>query len=126
MFISRTDLCSPENLSEIQSLISEHISSVLLDSRVGLISAERKEVTDFCDFVKGIDANQIIRSKFVPIVKKFISDQILILNELKSAAELTEDEDIETRINEIQEQINQINSALVESLNSADSPEKST
>lgn len=126
VFISRTDLCSPENLSEIQSLILEHVSSVLLDTKIGLISAERKEISDFCDFVEGIDANQITQSKFVPVVKKFIADQILVLNELKSASELTEDKDLEKRINEIQDQIDQINSALEESLSSVDSPEKST
>lgn len=62
----------------------------------------------------------------MPVVKKFIADQILILNELNSASALTEDEELEIRINEIQDQIDQINSALEESLNSVDSPEKST
>lgn len=126
IFISRTDLSTPENIIDTEDYISHQIEGFLKDAQIGKISAEKKDIADFEHFVNGINADNAGYQKLLPVVKKFLEDQISLLKEMNSALTATSDAELDERINDIQTQIDQINNAIKDSLESVDSPEKST
>lgn len=126
IFISRTDLPSSKNLTAIKDYISSQIEHTINTGNIGIISAKKNNISDFEDFIEGINTGLTCYKKTLPLVKAFLADQITVLNEIHAALASTTDLELEERINSTQEQIEQINLAITESLESVDSPEQST
>ena len=123
-FVSRIDLLnSPKNLDDIIECISKQIGD---DTSIGKICANEQQISDFEQFVNNIDTIEFCRQKLYPIVKAFLKNQIILLKEVSIVLTTASNEDLNTHICEIQSQISQIDNALSQSLESVDTPEKST
>lgn len=126
IFISRTDLSTQQNLIDTEDYILHQIGELLKNERIGKICPRKGEIEDFETFVDEINVGDTGYQTLLPVVKKFLTDQIALLNEMNSALTASSDEELDARINDIQAQIDQINYAIQDSLQSVDSPEQST
>ena len=126
IFISRTDLSTQESLLDTMDYISHQIEGVLQNPKIGKVSAAENDIVDFESFINDINADNVGYQKLLPVVSKFLTDQIALLKEMNSAINAASDADLDERINALQTQIAQINHAIRDSLESVDSPEKST
>jgi len=126
IFISRIDLSTQQNLIDTEEYILHQIEGLLKNEKIGKICPIKGEIEDFENFIDGINVGDTGYQTMLPVVKKFLQDQISLLTEMNSALTTTSDEELDNRINDIQSQIEQINHAIHDSLQSVDSPEQST
>lgn len=126
IFISRIDLSTQQNLIDTEEYILHQIEGLLKDEKIGKICPIKGKIEDFENFIDDINVGDTGYQTMLPVVKKFLQDQISLLKEMNSALTATSDEELDNRINDIQDQIEQINNAIRDSLQSVDSPEQST
>lgn len=126
IFISRIDLSTQQNLIDTEEYILHQIEGLLKNEKIGKICPIKGKIEDFENFIDDINVSDTGYQTMLPVVKKFLQDQISLLKEMNSALTATSDEELDNRINDIQNQIEQINNAIRDSLQSVDSPEQST
>lgn len=126
IFISRINLSTQQNLIDTEEYILHQIEGLLKNEKIGKICPIKGKIEDFENFIDDINVSDTGYQTMLPVVKKFLQDQISLLKEMNSALTATSDEELDNRINDIQNQIEQINNAIRDSLQSVDSPEQST
>lgn len=92
---------------------------------VGCVSAARKEIDDFMDYIGKLDANSILFERFKSAVVAFVNHAVQCLTAYQVAVRYSP-KSVDNEINKLQKQKEAIVNELNDNPQNADTPEKST
>lgn len=129
LFLSKTDLKSKEDVSEVMSVYSDQFHRIMgKTSFVGRFCAASNDVESFVKWIDSHDIDEIRRNRDIPVVRKYLDEMIAAVSTYRDL--LTPDiihiDDIGRQIAELEKQLADLNKSMNDSINEADSPEKST
>lgn len=128
LFLSKTDLKSEEDVSEVMSVYSDQFHRIMgKTSFVGTVCAASNDVESFVKWIDSLDIDEIRRNRDIPVVRKYLDEVIAAVSTYRDL--LTPDihiDDIGRQIAELEKQLADLNKSMNDSINEADSPEKST
>lgn len=128
IFLTKTDQkADAEKLSIIDFVKSQVKKEIGEDLFVGDVSAAEQRITDFINYVTGLNPDELIAKKYRSTITNFIKQQIFNLkNQLSFLSSDSDDQSFEEKIRELEEKKREIEDKLSGDIENADTPEQST
>lgn len=128
LFLSKTDLMSKEDVSEVVSVYSDQFHRIMgKTSFVGTVCAASSDVESFVKWIDSLDIDEIQRNRDIPVVRKYLDAVVAAVSTYRDLlVPVIDVNDIEGKIADLERQLEELNQSMAEMINNADSPEKST
>lgn len=128
LFLTQKDRIDKESLSEVSEVFSLRFRSIMGENAiVGMISSYKLELEDFKKWIDDIDVAKVNCKRFTPIVKKYLMSVLNAVETYRNVINSSIDfNEINSQITALEQQLRETEKVLKDSIDSADSPEKST
>lgn len=128
LFLTQKERIDKDSLSEVSEVFSLSFHSIMgEDAMMGVISSNKSELDDFKKWIDNIDVAKINCMRFTPIVNKYLMSVLNSVETYRNVIKSSFDfNDIDSQIDALEQQLKEIERVLNDSIENADSPEKST